>query len=146
MYKVIRVAFEVGTQGKLGGQIDKLIGHSTTGTWKNLTDNMNTMTVNLTGQMRAISEVTTAVAKRDLSKKITANAQGETLELKNTINIMVNQLNSFASEVTCVAYEVGTEGKLGKQAQVKGVGGIWKDLTDNVNTMATNITGQVCYC
>jgi HAMP domain-containing protein len=113
------------------------------GTWKDLTDNVNTMAANLTGQVRAISEVTTAVAKGDLSKKITADVQGEILELKNTINTMVDQLNSFASEVTRVAREVGTEGKLGGQAQVKGVGGIWKDLTDNVNTMAANLTGQV---
>src|SRR3954447_21481224 len=101
------------------------------------------MAANLTGQVRAISEVTTAVAKGDLSKKITADVQGEILELKNTINTMVDQLNSFASEVTRVAREVGTEGKLGGQALVKGVGGIWKDLTDNVNTMAANLTGQV---
>jgi HAMP domain-containing protein len=113
------------------------------GTWKDLTDNVNTMAANLTGQVRAISEVTTAVAKGDLTKKISADVQGEILELSNTINIMVDQLNSFASEVTRVAREVGTEGKLGGQAQVKGVGGIWKDLTDNVNIMAANLTGQV---
>jgi HAMP domain-containing protein len=138
--EVTRVALEVGTQGKLGGQaVVKGVG----GVWKDLTDNVNTMAANLTGQVRAISEVTTAVAKGDLSKKITADVQGEILELKNTINTMVDQLNSFASEVTRVAREVGTEGKLGGQAQVKGVGGIWKDLTDNVNTMAANLTGQV---
>jgi HAMP domain-containing protein len=113
------------------------------GVWKDLTDNVNTMAANLTGQVRAIAEVTTAVAKGDLSKKIMADVQGEILELKNTINSMVDQLNSFASEVTRVAREVGTEGKLGGQAQVKGVGGVWKDLTDNVNTMAANLTGQV---
>ncbi len=105
---------------------------------------VNTMAANLTGQVRAIAEVTTAVAKGDLSKKITADVQGEILELKNTINTMVDQLNSFASEVTRVAREVGTEGKLGGQAQVPGVAGTWKDLTDNVNTMAANLTGQVC--
>ena len=113
------------------------------GTWKSLTDNVNTMAANLTGQVRAIAEVTTAVAKGDLSKKITADVQGEILELKNTINTMVDQLNSFASEVTRVAFEVGTEGKLGGQAIVKGVQGIWKELTDNVNTMAANLTNQV---
>ena len=101
------------------------------------------MAANLTGQVRAIAEVTTAVARGDLSKKITTDVQGEILELKNTINTMVDQLNSFASEVTRVAGEVGTEGKLGGQAQVKGVAGTWKDLTDNVNTMAANLTGQV---
>ena len=140
MFKVTRVALEVGTQGKLGGQAQV---KGVAGTWKDLTDNVNTMAANLTGQVRAIADVTTAVAKGDLSKKITADVQGEILELKNTINTMVDQLNSFASEVTRVAREVGTEGKLGGQAQVKGVGGIWKDLTDNVNTMAANLTGQV---
>src|SRR5690349_11423820 len=138
--EVTRVALEVGTEGKLGGQAQV---KGVAGTWKDLTDNVNTMAANLTGQVRAIAEVTTAVAKGDLSKKITADVQGEILELKNTINTMVDQLNSFASEVTRVAREVGTEGKLGGQAQVKGVGGIWKDLTDNVNTMAANLTGQV---
>jgi HAMP domain-containing protein len=138
--EVTRVALEVGTQGKLGGQAQV---KGVAGTWKDLTDNVNTMAANLTGQVRAISEVTTAVARGDLSKKITADVQGEILELKNTINTMVDQLNSFASEVTRVAREVGTEGKLGGQAQVPGVGGIWKDLTDNVNTMAANLTGQV---
>jgi HAMP domain-containing protein len=124
--EVTRVALEVGTHGKLGGQAQvKGVG----GVWKALTDNVNTMAANLTGQVRAIAEVTTAVAKGDLSKKITANVEGEILELKNTINTMVDQLNSFASEVTRVAREVGTHGKLGGQAYVEGVGGIWKDLT-----------------
>jgi HAMP domain-containing protein len=113
------------------------------GTWKDLTDNVNTMAANLTGQVRAIAEVTTAVAKGDLTKKIDVDVQGEILELKNTINTMVDQLGTFADEVTRVALEVGTEGKLGGQAQVKGVAGIWKVLTDNVNTMAANLTGQV---
>jgi len=138
--EVTRVALEVGTQGKLGGQAQV---KGVAGTWKDLTDNVNTMAANLTGQVRAIAEVTTAVARGDLSKKITADVQGEILELKNTINTMVDQLNSFASEVTRVAREVGTEGKLGGQAQVEGVAGTWKDLTDNVNTMAANLTGQV---
>jgi len=138
--EVTRVAREVGTEGKLGGQAQV---KGVAGTWKDLTDNVNTMAANLTGQVRAIAEVTTAVARGDLSKKITADVQGEILELKNTINTMVDQLNSFASEVTRVAGEVGTEGKLGGQAQVPGVGGIWKDLTDNVNTMAANLTNQV---
>ena len=138
--EVTRVAREVGTEGKLGGQAQvKGVG----GTWKDLTENVNSMAGNLTGQVRNIAEVTTAVANGDLSKKITADAKGEILELKNTINTMVDQLGSFASEVTRVAREVGTEGKLGGQAQVKGVGGTWKDLTDNVNSMAGNLTGQV---
>jgi HAMP domain-containing protein/CheY-like chemotaxis protein/signal transduction histidine kinase len=138
--EVTRVAREVGTEGKLGGQAQvKGVG----GTWKDLTDNVNFMAENLTGQVRNIAEVTTAVANGDLSKKITADAKGEILQLKNTINVMVDQLSSFASEVTRVAREVGTEGKLGGQAQVKGVGGTWKDLTDNVNFMAENLTGQV---
>ena len=138
--EVTRVAREVGTEGRLGGQAQvKGVG----GTWKDLTDSVNYMASNLTGQVRNIAEVTTAVARGDLSKKITADAKGEILELKNTINIMVDQLNSFASEVTRVAREVGTEGKLGGQAQVEGVGGTWKDLTDNVNNMASNLTGQV---
>src|ERR1700691_109934 len=131
--EVKRVALEVGTQGKLGGQA---MVKGVAGTWKDLTDNVNTMAANLTGQVRAIAEVTTAVALGDLSKKITADVKGEILELKNTINTMVDQLNSFASEVTRVAREVGTEGKLGGQSQVKGVAGTWKDLTDNVNSMA----------
>jgi HAMP domain-containing protein len=156
--EVTRVAREVGTEGKLGGQAEVPLA---AGTWKDLTDNVidrlslpqtlfpysiivqvNTMAANLTGQVRAIADVTTAVARGDLSKKITADVQGEILELKNTINTMVDQLNSFASEVTRVAHEVGTEGKLGGQAQVKGVGGTWKDLTDYVNTMAANVTSQ----
>ncbi|WP_413740684.1 HAMP domain-containing protein [Sphingomonas sp. Sphisp66] len=138
--EVTRVAREVGTEGKLGGQA-KVKGVA--GTWKDLTDNVNAMATNLTGQVRNIAEVTTAVASGDLSKKITVEVKGEILELKNTINVMVDQLNSFASEVTRVAREVGTEGKLGGQAQVPGVGGTWKDLTDNVNLMADNLTGQV---
>ncbi len=138
--EVTRVAREVGTEGKLGGQA-KVEGVS--GTWKDLTDSVNSMAGNLTGQVRNIAEVTTAVAKGDLSKKITADVKGEMLELKNTINTMVDQLSSFADEVTRVAKEVGTEGKLGGQAQVKGVSGTWKDLTDNVNSMAGNLTGQV---
>jgi len=138
--EVTRVAHEVGTDGKLGGQA-KVRGVA--GTWKDLTDNVNTMAANLTGQVRNIAEVTTAVAKGDLSKKITVNVKGEILELKNTVNTMVVQLNSFASEVTRVAREVGTEGQLGGQAKVEGVAGTWKDLTDNVNTMAANLTGQV---
>ncbi|WP_374583246.1 HAMP domain-containing protein [Pseudoduganella sp.] len=138
--EVTRVAREVGTEGKLGGQANV---SGVGGTWKDLTDNVNFMASNLTGQVRNIAEVTTAVANGDLSKKITVDVKGEILELKNTINVMVDQLNSFASEVTRVAREVGTEGKLGGQANVSGVGGTWKDLTDNVNFMASNLTGQV---
>ena len=138
--EVTRVAREVGSDGKLGGQA-KVEGVG--GTWKDLTDNVNAMAANLTGQVRNIAEVTTAVALGDLSKKITVDVKGEILELKNTINTMVDQLNGFASEVTRVAREVGTEGKLGGQAQVRGVAGTWKDLTDNVNSMAENLTGQV---
>src|SRR5213082_879251 len=138
--EVTRVAREVGTEGKLGGQA-KVKGVA--GTWKDLTDNVNFMAANLTGQVRNIAEVTTAVQKGDLSKKITVEVKGEILELKNTINVMVDQLNAFASEVTRVAREVGTEGKLGGQAQVKGVAGTWKDLTDSVNLMAGNLTDQV---
>jgi CheY-like chemotaxis protein/signal transduction histidine kinase/HAMP domain-containing protein len=134
------VAREVGTEGKLGGQADV---RGVAGTWKDLTDNVNSMASNLTGQVRNIAEVTTAVANGDLSKKITVDVKGEILELKNTINTMVDQLNSFASEVTRVAREVGTEGKLGGQADVRGVAGTWKDLTDNVNSMASNLTDQV---
>jgi len=138
--EVTRVAREVGTEGKLGGQANV---SGVGGTWKDLTDNVNFMASNLTGQVRNIAEVTTAVANGDLSKKITVDVKGEILELKNTINVMVDQLSSFASEVTRVAREVGTEGKLGGQAYVPGVGGTWKDLTDNVNFMASNLTGQV---
>ena len=138
--EVTRVAREVGTEGKLGGEA-KVKGVA--GTWKDLTDSVNSMAGNLTAQVRNIAEVTTAVANGDLSKKITVDVKGEILELKNTINTMVDQLNSFASEVTRVAREVGTEGKLGGQADVRGVAGTWKDLTDNVNSMASNLTGQV---
>jgi HAMP domain-containing protein/signal transduction histidine kinase/CheY-like chemotaxis protein len=138
--EVTRVALEVGTEGKLGGQA-KVTGVG--GTWKDLTDSVNQMGSNLTSQVRNIAEVTTAVANGDLSRKITVDVKGEILELKNTINTMVDQLNSFASEVTRVAREVGSEGKLGGQATVKGVGGVWKDLTDSVNQMASNLTGQV---
>jgi HAMP domain-containing protein/CheY-like chemotaxis protein len=138
--EVTRVAREVGTEGKLGGQA---IVPGVAGTWKDLTDSVNAMATNLTGQVRNIAEVTTAVARGDLSRKITVELRGELLELKNTINTMVDQLNSFAAEVTRVAREVGTEGKLGGQAQVPGVAGTWKDLTDNVNSMASNLTGQV---
>ncbi|MBL9099628.1 MAG: response regulator, partial [Myxococcales bacterium] len=139
-YEVTRVAREVGTEGKLGGQA---VVKGVAGTWKDLTDNVNGMASNLTGQVRNIAEVTKAVANGDLSKKITVDVKGEILELKNTINTMVDQLSSFASEVTRVAREVGTEGKLGGQAEVKGVAGIWEDLTDNVNSMASNLTAQV---
>ena len=138
--EVTRVAREVGTEGKLGGQA-KVKGVA--GTWKDLTDSVNSMAGNLTGQVRNIAEVTTAVANGDLSKKITVDVKGEFLELKNTINTMVDQLRSFASEVTRVAREVGTEGKLGGQAKVEGVSGTWKDLTDSVNFMAGNLTAQV---
>src|SRR5204862_23604 len=138
--EVTRVAREVGTEGKLGGQAQV---KGVSGTWKDLTDSVNSMASNLTGQVRNIADVTTAVANGDLSKKITVDVQGEILELKNTINTMVDQLNGFASEVTRVAREVGTEGSLGGQAQVEGVAGTWNDLTDNVNLMAANLTGQV---
>jgi HAMP domain-containing protein/CheY-like chemotaxis protein len=138
--EVTRVAREVGTEGRLGGQADV---RGVAGTWKDLTDNVNSMASNLTAQVRNIAEVTTAVARGDLSRKITVDVKGEILELKNTINTMVDQLNAFASEVTRVAREVGTEGKLGGQAQVSGVAGTWKDLTDNVNFMASNLTAQV---
>jgi HAMP domain-containing protein/signal transduction histidine kinase/CheY-like chemotaxis protein len=138
--EVTRVAREVGTEGKLGGQAEV---KGVSGTWKDLTDNVNSMAGNLTGQVRNIAAVTTAVATGDLSKKITVDVKGEILELKNTINTMVDQLSSFAAEVTRVAREVGTEGKLGGQADVKGVAGTWKDLTDSVNSMASNLTGQV---
>jgi HAMP domain-containing protein/CheY-like chemotaxis protein/signal transduction histidine kinase len=138
--EVTRVAREVGTEGRLGGQANV---RGVAGTWKDLTENVNSMASNLTGQVRNIAEVTTAVANGDLSKKITVDVKGEILELKDTINTMVDQLNDFAGEVTRVAREVGTEGKLGGQAQLKGVAGTWKDLTDSVNSMASNLTGQV---
>src|SRR6266513_1007139 len=138
--EVSRVAREVGTEGKLGGQAEV---PGVAGTWKALTDNVNSMASNLTDQVRNIADVTTAVANGDLSKKITVDVRGEILELKNTINSMVDKLNSFAAEVTRVAREVGTEGKLGGQAEVKGLAGTWKDLTDSVNSMAGNLTSQV---
>ena len=138
--EVTRVAREVGTDGKLGGQADV---KDVSGVWKDLTDNVNSMASNLTGQVRNIAEVATAIARGDLSRKITVDVRGEILQLKETINTMVDQLNSFAAEVTRVAREVGTEGKLGGQAIVPGVAGTWKDLTDNVNSMASNLTGQV---
>ena len=138
--EVTRVAREVGTEGRLGGQADV---QGVGGTWKDLTDSVNSMAGNLTAQVRNIAEVTTAVANGDLSKKITVDVRGEILELKNTINTMVDQLNAFASEVTRVAREVGTEGRLGGQADVRGVGGTWKDLTDSVNMMSGSLTAQV---
>src|SRR2546422_566549 len=138
--EVTRVAREVGTEGKLGGQADV---RDVAGTWKDLTDSVNFMAGNLTGQVRNIADVTKAVAAGDLSKKITVDVKGEILELKNTVNTMVDQLRSFASEVTRVAREVGTEGKLGGQAQVEGVSGTWRGLTENVNFMASNLTDQV---
>ncbi|GAA2547262.1 MULTISPECIES: HAMP domain-containing protein [Streptomyces] len=138
--EVTRVAREVGTEGRLGGQADV---KGVKGTWRDLTDSVNFMAGNLTGQVRNIALVATAVAKGDLSQKITVDARGEILELKSTINTMVDQLSAFADEVTRVAREVGTEGRLGGQAQVRGVSGTWKDLTDNVNVMASNLTGQV---
>src|SRR3989440_140463 len=138
--EVTRVVREVGTEGRLGGQADV---QGVAGTWKDLTDSVNSMAGNLTGQVRNIAEVTTAVATGDLSKKITVDVKGEVLELKNTINTMEDQLSSFASEVTRVAREVGTEGKLGGQAVVKGAAGTWKALTENVNQLAANLTTQV---
>src|SRR5437773_153809 len=138
--EVTRVAREVGTEGKLGGQAQV---PEVTGVWKDLTESVNSMANNLTAQVRNIADVTTAIANGDLSKKVPVDGRGEILELKDTINTMVDQLNSFASEVTRVAREVGTEGKLGGQAQVPGVAGTWKDLTDNVNFMASNLTAQV---
>src|SRR5687767_16019855 len=138
--EVSRVAREVGTEGRLGGQANV---PGVAGTWKDLTDNVNAMASNLTNQVRNIAEVTTAVARGDLSQKITVSVRGEVLELKDTFNTMVDQLGAFASEVTRVAREVGTEGRLGGQATVTGVGGTWKDLTDNVNFMAGNLTSQV---
>ena len=138
--EVTRVAREVGSEGRLGGQA---IVKGVSGTWKDLTDSVNFMASNLTSQVRNIAEVTTAVANGDLSKKITVDVRGEILELKDTINTMVDQLNAFASEVTRIAREVGSEGRLGGQAQVRGVAGTWKDLTDSVNRMASNLTSQV---
>ncbi|KAG0802860.1 hypothetical protein G6F18_014142 [Rhizopus arrhizus] len=138
--EVTRVAREVGTEGKLGGQANV---RGVAGTWMDLTDNVNTMAANLTTQVRSIAQVTKAVAKGDLSKKIEVETSGEILDLKDTVNDMVDQLRVFASEVTRVAKEVGTEGKLGGQAMVEGVAGTWLDLTDNVNIMAANLTNQV---
>ncbi|HET6463074.1 MAG TPA: HAMP domain-containing protein, partial [Candidatus Krumholzibacteria bacterium] len=138
--EVTRVAREVGTEGKLGGQAEV---PDVSGVWKDLTDSVNSMASNLTGQVRNISEVTVAVASGDLSKKIPVDVRGEILQLKEAINTMVDQLRSFASEVTRVAREVGTEGKLGGQAIVPGVAGTWKDLTDSVNVMCGNLTDQV---
>ena len=138
--EVTRVAREVGSEGKLGGQASV---PDVTGVWKELTDSVNSMASNLTAQVRNIAEVSTAIARGDLSKKITVNVSGEILQLKETINTMVDQLNAFAGEVTRVAREVGTEGKLGGQAAVPGVAGTWKDLTDSVNSMASNLTAQV---
>ena len=135
--EVTRVAREVGTDGKLGGQAEV---RDVSGVWKDLTENVNSMASNLTNQVRNIAEVATAIADGNLSKKITVNVSGEILRLKETINTMVDQLNGFASEVTRVAREVGTEGKLGGQAIVPGAAGTWKDLTDNVNSMASNLT------
>ena len=138
--EVTRVAREVGTEGKLGGQANV---PGVAGTWKDLTDNVNFMAGNLTGQVRNIAEVATAIANGDLSRKITVDVRGEILQLKETLNTMVDQLNRFAGEVTRVAREVGTEGRLGGQANVPGVAGTWKDLTDSVNSMAGNLTAQV---
>src|SRR5262249_32485095 len=138
--EVTRVAHEVGTEGRLGGQANV---RGVAGTWKDLTDNVNPMAANLTAHVRTGAERTTAAAKGEMWKKITVNVKGEILELKDTVNTMVDQLNSFAREVTRVAHEVGTEGQLGGQAKVDGVAGTWKDLTDNVNTMAANLTAQV---
>ena len=135
-----RVAREVGTEGKLGGQAQV---PGVAGTWKDLTDSVNFMAGNLTAQVRNIADVATAIAGGDLSKKITVNVSGEILQLKETINTMVDQLNAFAGEVTRVAREVGTDGRLGGQANVLGVAGTWKDLTDSVNSMASNLTAQV---
>src|SRR5207247_1591772 len=138
--QVTSVARTVGVEGKLGAQAEV---PGVSGVWKDLTDNVNLLANNLTAQVRNIADVTTSVAKGDLSRKITVDAKGEVLELKSTINTMVDQLNAFASAVTRVAREVGIEGKLGGQAEVKGVAGVWKDLTDNVNFMASNLTTQV---
>src|SRR5213082_869926 len=138
--EVTRVAREVGTEGKLGGQAEV---KGVSGTWKDLTDNVNFMAGNLTNQVRNIAQVATAVARGDLSQKITVEAKGEVAALAQTMNAMVDQLSSFADEVTRVAREVGTEGQLGGQAEVAGVAGTWKDLTDSVNSMASNLTSQV---
>src|SRR5262249_2770843 len=138
--EVTRVAWEVGTEGKLGGQAEV---NGVAGTWKDLTDSVNSMAGNLTAQVRNIAEVTTAVASGDLSKKITVGVKAEILQLKDTINTMEDQLRSFPSEVTRVAREVGTDGKLGGQAEVEALSGTWKELTDSVNSMAANLTGQV---
>src|SRR5207253_1642906 len=138
--EVTRVAREVGTEGKLGGQAQV---PGVAGTWKDLTDSVNSIAANLTAQVRNKTEGATARDRGDLSRKITVDVKGEILELKNTINTMVDQLNGFAAEVTRVAREVGTEGKLGGQAQVPGVAGTWKDLTDSVNWIAGNLTAQV---
>src|SRR5438045_4975462 len=138
--EVTRVAREVGTEGKLGGQAQV---KGVAGTWKDLTDNVNLMATNLTVQLRDVSKVGTAMARGNLTQKITVDVRGEILQIKNVINIMVDQLSSFAAEVTRVAREVGTEGRLGGQAEVKGVAGTWKDLTENVNSMATNLTVQL---
>src|SRR5207244_706033 len=138
--EVTRVAREVGTEGKLGGQAEV---KGVSGTWKDLTDNVNFMAGNLTSQVRSIAQVATAVARGDLSQKITVEAKGEVAALADTINTMVDQLRSFAAEVTRVAKEVGTEGKLGGQAEVEGVSGTWKRLTENVNQLAANLTTQV---
>src|SRR5688500_15121061 len=139
-YEVTLVAREVGTEGSLGGQA---VVPGVSGTWRDLTDNVNQLAGNLTGQVRNIAQVTTAISRGDLSQKITVEVRGELLELKNTVNTLVDQLSAFADEVTRVAREVGTEGNLGGQAQVKGVSGVWKDLTDSVNSMADNLTDQV---
>src|SRR4051794_36358541 len=138
--EVTRVAKEVGTEGKLGGQAEV---KGVAGTWKDLTDNVNFMASNLTDQLRDVSKVATAIANGDLTQKITVDVRGEILQMKNVINTMVDQLSSFAPEVTRLRPEVGTEGKLGGQAEVKGVAGTWKDLTDSVNSMAGNLTAQV---
>src|SRR6266513_2537960 len=138
--EVTRVAREVGTEGKLGGQAKV---PALAGTWQDLTDSVNSMAGNLTGQVRDVARVATAVARGDLSQTITVDVKGEMAELKDTLNTMVDELSAFADEVTRVAREVGTEGRLGGQARVPGVGGTWRDLTDSVNSMAGNLTGQV---
>src|SRR5205823_3478928 len=138
--EVTRVAREVGTEGRLGGQADV---KGVAGTWKDLTDSVNLMATNLTVQLRDVSKVATAIASGDLTQKITVDVRGEILQIKDVINTMVDQLSSFAPDATRVAREVGTEGRLGGQADVRGVAGTWKDLTDSVNFMASNLTGQV---